>query len=331
VKVGQGFASYMQSYGRITWFHDTSQAWVGLELDGTVTIRCGIPDLGGGHVSAACQVASEVLGVPLDHVTIYNTDSALTPLAGTSTATRQLYMSGNAVFQAASAVRKTLLERASKQLEEPVENLDIFDGRVFVKADPKQFIALPELAAKCAAEGLPLANLALFKAPFTDPIDPETGQGDIWPDFTFGCQAIEAAVDTETGEVTILKSVACHDVGRAVNPAAVRGQIEGGGAQGIGYALMEEIIVKDGKLVTPSLSEYLIPTSMDIPKTKVIILESGSGLGPFGAKGIGEPALTPAAPAVANAVANAIGAPVNSLPLTPEKVLQAIDLARRNG
>jgi CO/xanthine dehydrogenase Mo-binding subunit len=331
VKVGQGFASYMQSYGRIMWFHDTSQAWVSLELDGTVTIRSGIPDLGAGHISAACQIASEILGVSLDQVTIYNTDSALTPLAGTSTATRQLFMSGNAVFQAASAVRKTLLDRASKQLEEPAENLDIADGRVFVKTAPEQFIELPELAAKCAAEGLPLSNLALFKAPFTDPIDQETGQGDIWPDFTFGCQAIEAAVDTETGEVTILKSVACHDVGRAVNPAAVRGQIEGGGLQGIGYALMEEVIVKDGKLVTPSLSEYLIPTSVDVPKTKVIILESGTGLGPFGAKGIGEPSLTPAAAAVANAVANAIGAPINSLPLTPEKVLQAIDLARRNG
>jgi CO/xanthine dehydrogenase Mo-binding subunit len=265
----------------------------------------------------------------MENISVYSTDSALTPLAGTSTATRQLYMSGNAVFQAASAVRKVLLERASKQLEEPPENLDIADSKAFVKNDPAQSIPLSTLAAMCAADGLPLANLALFKAPFTNPIDPETGQGDIWPDFTFGAHGIEVAVDTETGEVTILKSVACHDVGRAVNPAAVVGQIEGGGVQGIGYALMEDLIVHKGRILTPSLSEYLIPTACDLPTTQVIILESGTGLGPYGAKGIGEPALTPAAPAVANAVANAIGTRLFELPLTPERILKAIDQAKQ--
>jgi CO/xanthine dehydrogenase Mo-binding subunit len=267
--------------------------------------------------------------VPLENVTIYNTDSALTPLAGTSTATRQLYMSGNAVFKGANAVRKVLLDRAAMKFEEPPENLDISDSRVFVKTDPSQSIPLTELAALCASEGLPLSNLAMFQAPFTNPIDPETGQGDIWPDFTFGSQGVEVAVDTETGEITLLKSVACHDVGRAVNPAAVRGQIEGGGVQGLGYALMEDFIVKEGRTLTPSLSEYLIPTSMDLPKTKVIILESGTGLGPFGAKGIGEPSLTPAAAAVANAVSNAIGAPIYTIPLTPERVLEAVERAKK--
>jgi CO/xanthine dehydrogenase Mo-binding subunit len=328
IKIGQGFASYMQSYGRIMWFHDTSQAWVSVELDGTIVIRSGIPDLGAGQISAVCQIASEVLGVPMENISVYNTDSALTPLAGTSTATRQLFMSGNAVFQASSAIRKVLLERASKTLEEPVENLDLADSKAFIVTKPEEFIPLPKLAAMVAADGLSLANLALFKAPFTDPLDPETGQGDVWPDFTFGAQAVEVAVDTETGEITILKSVACHDVGRAVNPAAVAGQIEGGSSQGLGYAIMEDVIVKEGRTLTPSFSEYLIPTSMDIPTTKVIILESGSGKGPYGAKGIGEPALTPAAPAVANAVSNALGVPIFSIPLTPEKVLEAIEKAR---
>jgi len=325
IKVGQGFASYMQSYGRMMYLHDTSQAWVGLELDGTVVIRSGIPDLGGGQVSAVCQIASELLGVPLDKVQIYHTDSALTPLAGTTTATRQLYMSGNAVYQAASNLRKVLLDRASKDLEEDPANLDMADSKVFVKTNPEHFIPLPELLAKCASEGIHLSNLAIFRAPFTSPIDPENVQGDIWPDFTFGAMAVEVAVDTETGEVTILKCVACHDVGRAVNPAAVKGQIEGGAAQGIGYALMEDCIVKEGRIQTPTLSEYLIPTAVDVPKMKVIILESGTGVGPFGAKGVGEPSLTPAAPAVANAVSNAIGVRMKSLPITPEKVLAALE------
>ena len=328
LKVGQGFASYLQSYGRITWFHDTSRAWVGLELDGTVVIRCGAPDLGGGQVNSLCQIASEILGVPLGDITIYSTDSALTPLAGTTTATRQLYMSGNAVFQAASAVRQVLLDRASKHFEEEPCDLDMADGKVFIKSDPENALPLSELAAMCAAEGLPLSNLALFKAPFSEKLDPMNLQGDVFPDFTFGAQAVEVAVDTETGEITVLKSVACHDVGRAINPTAVVGQIQGGSAQGLGYALMEEVIVKDGVIQTPSFSEYLIPTSRDIPTTKAIILESGTGVGPFGAKGIGEPALTPAAPAVANAVANAIGARIHELPLTPEKVLAALDRVR---
>ncbi len=325
IKIGQGFSSYFQSYGRITWLHDTSRAWVGVEMDGTVVVRCGVPDLGAGQANSVCQITAEILGVPLEQVTIYATDSAVTPLAGTSTATRQLYMSGNAVVKAAAAVRQTLLERAQKHFEEPLDNLDIADSTVFVKSDPAQSIPLADLVKICAAEGLPLQNLAQFEAPFSDGIDPETGQGRVFPDFTFGAQAVEVAVDTETGQVTLLKSVACHDVGRAINAAAVEGQIAGGSSQGLGYALLEDFIIEGGRIMTPSLSEYMVPTALDFPPTQVIILESGSGVGPFGAKGIGEPALTPAAPAVANAVTDAIGVRVHELPITAERVLAALE------
>jgi CO/xanthine dehydrogenase Mo-binding subunit len=325
VKVGWGLASYFQSYGRITWFHDTARAWLGVELDGTAVIRCGVPDHGGGQVNSLAQITAEILGVSLGDVTVYSTDSAVTPLAGTTTATRQLYMSGNAVHKAASAVREVLLNRASKHFEEPVDILDLADNRVFIKSDPERSMPLRDLIARCASEGLPLSNLALFTAPFTDGIDPDTGQGDVFPDFTFGAQAVEVAVDTETGQITVSKSIAAHDVGRAINPLAVEGQIQGGSTQGLGYALMEEFVVEKGITQTPSLSEYLIPTSVDFPTTEVVILESGTGVGPFGAKGIGEPALTPAAPAVANAVADAIGVRIYDLPITPEKVLEALD------
>jgi CO/xanthine dehydrogenase Mo-binding subunit len=325
VKVGQGFASYFQSYGRITWLHDTSQAWVGLELDGTITIRSGVPDIGGGQANSLCQIAAEVLGVPLERVSIYCTDSALTPLAGTTTATRQLYMSGNATLLAATNVRKVLLDRASKHFEEEIEALDIADSKVFVKSDPSQSIDLADLIKVCAAEGLHLSNLGIFRAPFTNPIDPETGQGQVFPDFTYGAFAVEVAVDTETGEYTVLKAAACHDAGRAINRAAVEGQMVGGGVQGLGYATIEDLIVKEGVIQTPSLSEYLVPTSMDFPPIQAIILESGTGVGPFGAKGIGEPSLTPAAPAFASAVADAIGVRINEIPITPGKILAALD------
>jgi CO/xanthine dehydrogenase Mo-binding subunit len=185
-------------------------------------------------------------------------------------------------------------------------------------------MTLKDLIAVCASEGIHRSELAIFRAPFTDEIDPETGQGRVHPDYAFGAHAIEVSVDTETGEVTVLKSIGAHDVGQAINPAAVAGQIEGGAAQGQGFALSEDMIYRDGQLMTPSFSEYLIPTAMDMPEVQSIILESRSGLGPFGAKGIGEPALTPVAPAIANAVADAIGARVFELPITPERVVAAI-------
>ena len=327
IRIGRGISSFFQSYGRITWLHDTSQAWVGVEQDGTVLVRAGVPDLGAGQINSLCQIAAEVLGVPLERVSVYATDSALTPLSGTSTATRQLYMSGNATLMAASAVRKVLVDRAAQYFEEEPDALDLADGRAFVKHDPAQALELSQLAKVCASEGLSLANLAMFKAPFTDPIDPATGQGRVFPDFTFGAYGVEVAVDTETGEVTVLKAVTCCDVGRAINRAAAIGQLAGGGMQGLGYALMENLIVEQGVIKTPSFAEYLIPTSMDFPTTQVIVLESGTGVGPFGAKGIGEPALTPAAPAVASAVSDAIGVPIHELPITPERVLECVEEA----
>jgi len=324
VKTGRGVATYQQSYGRITWLHDTSEAWVGVEMDGTVVVRSGVTDIGAGQVSALGQIAAELLGVSLDEVKIYHSDSATTPLAGTTTATRALYMTGNAARLAAEAVRGRLIARAAQEFGVAASAVDLAESRAFVIDAPDRSMALKDLIGICAAEGIHRSELAMFRAPFTGEIDPETGQGRVHPDYVFGAHAIEVAVDTETGEVTVLKSIGAHDVGQAINPAAVAGQIEGGAAQGQGYALSEDMIYQEGRLMTPSFSEYLIPTAMDMPEVRSIILESRSGLGPFGAKGIGEPALTPVAPAIANAVADAIGTRVFELPITPERVVAAI-------
>ena len=324
VKIGRGLAAYQQSYGRITWLHDTSEGWVGVEVDGTVIVRSGVTDIGAGQASALAQIVAEVLGVTLEDIVVYNSDSAVTPLAGTTTATRALYMTGNAIKLAAEAVRSRLVARAAKELGVEPAQVDMASSRVFIADHPEKSLSFAELVKLCAAEGIHRSELAMFKAPFTDKIDPETGQGQVHPDYAFGAHAIEVAVDTETGEITVLKSVGAHDVGQAINPAAVEGQIEGGAVQGQGYALSEEMIYREGRLMTPSFSEYLIPTAMDVPPVKCIILESRSGLGPFGAKGIGEPALTPVAPAIANAVADAIGVRIPDLPITPEKVVNAL-------
>jgi CO/xanthine dehydrogenase Mo-binding subunit len=293
-------------------------------MDGTVVVRSGVTDIGAGQVSALAQIAAELLGVNLTDVTVYNSDSATTPLAGTTTATRALYMTGNAVRLAAEAVRTRLVERAAREFGVQSHEVDMADSRVFVRDDAQTAMQLTDLVSTCASEGIHRSELVLFRAPFTDGIDAETGQGRVHPDYAYGAQAVEVAVDTETGEVTVLKSVGAHDVGQAINPNAVEGQIEGGTAQGHGYALSEELQYHEGKLVTPSFSEYLIPTAMDMPRVQSIILESRSGVGPFGAKGIGEPSLTPVAPAIANAVADAIGVRVADLPITPEKVVRAL-------
>jgi len=324
LKIGRGIAAYQQSYGRLTFLHDTSEAWVGVEVDGTVIVRSGVTDIGAGQISALGQIAVEILGVTMDDVVIYNSDSAVTPLAGTTTATRALYMTGNAAKQAAEAVRDRLAARAAQEFGVEPGDVGMAYNKVYVVNNPEQSMPFVDLVKICAAEGVHRSELVMFRAPFSDHLDPETGQGQAHPDYTYGAHAVEVSVDTDTGEVAVLKSIGAHDVGQCVNPAAVQGQIEGGTQNGQGYALSEEMLYEEGKLVTPSFSEYLMPTSMDMPKVQSIILESRSGIGPFGAKGIGEPALTGVAPAIANAVADAIGVRVFELPITPERVLMTL-------
>ena len=324
VRIGRGLAAYQQSYGRLTFLHDTSEAWVGVEVDGTVVVRSGVTDIGAGQISALGQIAVEVLGVTLENVVIYNSDSAVTPLAGTTTATRALYMTGNAVKQAAEAIRERLVERAAKSFGREPGQIHMAFNKAYVADDPDKSMAFDELVKICAAEGIHRSELVMFRAPFTDHLDPETGQGQAHPDYVYGAHAVEVAVDVETGEVQVLKSVAAHDVGQCINPSAVEGQIHGGVSQGQGYALSEAMEYDQGRLITPSFSEYLIPTSMDLPNVQCILLESRSGLGPFGAKGIGEPCMTPVAPAIANAVADAIGTRIFELPITPERIVNAL-------
>lgn len=323
-KIGRGIASGMTSYGRMVFLHDTSRSYVSIELDGSVTVRCGVQDLGGGQASSLAHIAAEVLGVPMEDVRVFVADTALTPLAGTTTATRQLYMSGNATLKAAKEIKKNLLNKAADILEVKPEGLDLQDKKVVVKEVPDQTIPLTDVIAACASDGILLYNVAQFNAPFRELIDFKTGQGQVFPDFTFGTHAAEISFDVETGKIKILKLIASFDVGRAINPLSVEGQLEGGTIQGVGYALMEDFVLKKGVTLTQSLSEYLIPTSLDVVDVDKVMLESGDGVGPFGAKGIGEPSMTSIAPAIANAVCDALGVRIFDLPLTPEKIVKAL-------
>ena len=329
VKVGRGLACNLQPYGRIVWLHDWSSAWVGFEMDGSLVVRCGVPDVGGGQASSLGQIAAEVLGVGLEQVSVHIGDSALTPLAGTTTASRQLYMSGNAVLKAARELRAQLLAVAAPMLGVKDSALDLLEGAVV--ADGGRSLPVPDVLRRCAREGVPRSHLAVYHAPAGEPVDLATGSGKVFPDYTFGAHAAEVEIDMETGAVRLVKYVAAHDVGRAINPQSVEGQIQGGAVQGLGGGLLEEVILEEGINLTTSFASYLIPTAADVPDVEALVVESGEGLGPFNARGIGEPPIGPPAAAVANAIADATGVRLTRLPLTPERLARALGLLGKAG
>lgn len=321
--VGRGFAAGIQPYGRTVWFGDHAAAWIGIEQDGSVHLRAGVTDIGGGQAAVLARIAAEILGLPAEKITVHFGDSALNPLTGGTFATRQLYMSGNAVVQASRILRDRLLRVISVIQGSPCEEFEWKDTGVCTGLGHWEWSALHRTSRQ---EHLALEVLDTFYSETGEVYDNIRGTAArTFPDYTFGCHGCDVEVDPHTGQVQVLQYVAAHDVGRAINPLSVEGQIQGGVAQGIGYALMEEVLIQEGQCVNRSLAQYLIPQASDLPIISAVILESGEGKGPLNARGIGEPAISPVAPAIANAVANALGSVrVRSLPITAEKVIAAL-------
>ena len=180
---------------------------------------------------------------------------------------------------------------------------------------------LPEALVTCRRRNVPIEALGTFFGPKGQPVIKSLRADRVFPDFTFGTHLCDLEVDLDTGQVELLRYVAAHDVGRAINLRSVQGQITGAVAQGLGMALLEEVVVADGVNLTGGFFQYLIPTATDVPEIDAVVLESGEGMGPFGARGIGEPPIGPPSAAVASAIADAIGVRPTSLPITPERVL----------
>lgn len=331
VRVARGLAASITPYGRMCWTRDSASAWIGMELDGTAVVRCAAPDVGGGQTASLCAITAEVLGLPPERVVAVGRDSHFTPRAGTTTATRQLLMSGNAVLAAARAVRRHLVEQAGELLEAAPADVELADARAFVRGAPDRAVALAAVVKAATAAGRPVQALEKFDAPWAPTIDPLTGQGKAFNDYTFGTQAVEVEVDEETGHTRVARLAACYDVGQVINRQSAEGQVEGGAVQGLGHALLEEVVLDDGVSKNPHLLDYKIPTTLDAPPIAVVLLESGAGLGPFGAKGIGEPAMTPTPGAVVNAVSRATGVRMTEVPLTAERVLAALRVGARRG
>lgn len=323
-KRGVGMACIFYGTGYGNGYPDVSRAVVEVHADGTATVRTGAVDCGQGSSTVFAIIAAEVLGIPIHDVTVITGDTGITPDAGTTAATRQTYNTGNAVRLAAEEARKPLFQKAALELGvNTIDGLVARGGYVEVRGFPARRVAVKELAARAWAEGLRPVGEGSFTA-HTTALDPETGEGaPYWP-YAFATQIAEVEVDTGTGRVEVLRVTAAHDVGRTINRAGVEGQIAGGVAQGTGYALMEEIELDRGRIKNPSLAKYLIPTVMDAPEVETVIVEEEEPSGPFGAKGVGEPALLPVAPAILNAIYDAVGVRVTELPATPEKILRAL-------
>ena len=298
------------------WMGGTSAAAAicNVNKDGMVQINSGSMDISGVATSFNL-IAAEAFGVSPDKVMVINADTDTSPFSTGSGGSKTLYTSGVAVKNAAEEARRQVLAIAADEFEADAEDLEIVDGEVRVKGTPTRSIPLGEVAAKGMGFGSRHAPiLAHGRAAVTDQSP------------AFSAQLVEVEVDEETGEVKVLKHVIAQDAGRAINPLAVEGQMVGGAAQGLGWALYEEMAYdEDGQLLSGSWMDYTLPDSMQTaPDIETIIVEVPSEHGPFGARGVGEPPVVPTPAAVANAIAHCTGLRLTNIPMTPPRVLQAL-------
>lgn len=291
---------------------------------GKVTLVTGSTDMGQGSETILAQIVAEELGVPVENVTVINTDTDITPWDVGAHASRTTFIAGNSARLAAADAKLQILEAAAQNIGENVEDLDMKDGKIFRKGEPEEWIPFAKMVR--SKHFRPDGDVILAKGWYEPPTERQDKEfrGNISAAYGFAAQAVEVEVDTETGEVTVLKIAAAHDVGRAINPMAVEGQIHGGVSMGLGYGLFEELVVQEGEVLNPNFADYALPTALDMPPIESIIIETDDPAGPFGAKGMAEPACIPTAPAIANAVYDAVGVRIRDLPITPEKVLNAL-------
>ena len=327
-KRGRGIGSNLYGVGYGFNRPDHSAATVEVADDGTVTVLSGACDIGQGSDTAFCQSAAEELGVPYENVRIISADTAVTPDALASTASRQTFVSGRAVQLAAADAKSHLLDYAAQLLACPREGLDVKDNTVISSADPSVRMPFPKLACEAHNNGKQFIGFAWYDNTTKD-VDHDTNQGDAYATYIYATQVADVEVDTDTGEVTVLRVAAAHDVGTAINPMMIEQQIEGAVLQGMGYGIMEEVVLEKGRTKTPGFSKFLIPTCQDAPKIKTYIVESDTDRGPYGAKGVGEGAIIPTAAAIVNAVYDAIGVRIHDLPITPEKILAALEAKKQ--
>jgi xanthine dehydrogenase molybdenum-binding subunit len=291
---------------------------------GSVDVFTGSSDIGQGSETVIAQIVSEILGVPLSSINVINNDTDICPWDVGVHASRTTFVAGNSALGAARKIREEILELAAASLNEDPKGLDIRDGIIFSLANKEKSIALGKVLRNIHySAGGKMMMAEYFYDPPNENFDREF-KGNLSCTYAYGAHGVEVEVDRETGHVKIIKYVAAHDVGKAINPMLLEGQIHGGGVMGLGYALSENMVYRNGKLMNANYLDYKLLTAKDVPPMEAVIVETDEKDGPFGAKGIGEPGLVPTAPAIANAIFDAVGVRIKDLPITPEKILAAL-------
>ncbi len=288
-------------------------ATVRLNPDGSLSVLTGQVDIAGTNIALA-QIAASAFGVDFDQVKITTGDTDVAPVTGLSAGSKTIYTVGAAVLEAARDARRQTLEIAARELEAAVQDLEIEDGRVTVRGMPDRGITLAQIGRK--------GNLYMSKVP---PVLGVSHMAFSQQAPAFCAELARIEVDPDTGEIKLSGFVVVQDVGRAINPLGVEGQMQGGSVQSLGMALTEALTFDDsGRLTNPSLLDYRKLTAADLPSIETIIVEVPSPAGPFGARGVGEPPIVPAPAAIANAIQDATGVRLTELPLTPERIALAL-------
>ncbi|MFA6570136.1 MAG: xanthine dehydrogenase family protein molybdopterin-binding subunit [Bacteroidota bacterium] len=323
-KRGIGYASMLHVGGGAK-IYPSDGCGTTLKLDpfGYMTLITGSSEIGQGSETVLAMIAAEELGIDISKIKVINTDTDIKPWDVGVHASRTSFVAGNSVLGAVNKLKEKISPTAAIMLKTNIEDLKFENGQI-VSVKTGASIALDKVIRAIHFKGNhELCIETYFYEPSSEFADKEF-KGNVSGTYAFAAQAIEVEVDTYTGNVKVLDIHVAQDIGKVLNPLGLAGQIEGGVVQGLGYALTEELIVENGYVLNPNFHNYKLPTAMDVPRIHFYPIETEDSLGPYGAKGVGEAPLIPTAAAIANAVADAIGVKINSLPVTPEKVLRAI-------
>ena len=317
---GRGVASLLQGISNGAEGVDVVGASVQVSQDGSALVSVGLADMGQGARTVCTQIASEILGISPSKVVAAQVDTDTVHDSGPTVASRTTTVGGMAVKIAAAEVKKSLVSMAARMFKVEETMVLLQNDFAVLSVDQNARIPLKDVATAAYWTGYPLMHLAFSKAP--DAVfDHETHQGNVYIAYNFGTHLMDLRIDRHTGRVEVLRHLACHDVGKVINPPGLEGQIEGGSLFGFGLAHMEEVLFRDGRILNANFADYALPSIKDRLPTEAMAVEDYNPTGPFGAKGVGEPPVAGAAAAFANAVADATGIRFRRLPITRQEIL----------
>jgi aldehyde oxidoreductase len=329
-RYGRGVGSSFYGIGRCGSV-DRAAAYAEIDDGGTVKILTGVTEIGEGILTVLTQIAADELGVYPEDVVIGDNDTARSPEAAHAGASRQTYLIGNAVLNACKNVKEKFINKIADYWDVDASNIVMKNRKIYVKKNQYYSLSISDAVDVLKKQlGYVPIGCGTFTA-HSAPLDPRDGSGHPWQTYVFGTQIAEVAVDISTGEVYVLGIWSSHDVGRAINPLGIAAQIEGGSTQALGQALMENYSLSNGIPQTKNFSKYIVPTSVDVPKYHVALVENKDPFSPLGAKGVSEPAPLNTAPAIINAIYDAVGVRITDLPATPDKILVGMKKKAQEG